>query len=68
MKILRARVIEGSLPMPAALRTKNPGMTETNYELKPTRPSSKGNALTLMKGDKVVEIAEIFADSSLFSR
>lgn len=33
MKILRARVIEGSLPIPEALRVQNPGMTETNYEL-----------------------------------
>lgn len=33
MKILRARVIEGSLPMPEALRTRNLGMTENNYEL-----------------------------------
>ena len=33
MKILRARVIEGSLPMPEALRAQNPGMTENNYEL-----------------------------------
>lgn len=33
MKILRARVIEGSLPIPEALRAQNPGMTENNYEL-----------------------------------
>lgn len=33
MKILRARVIEGALPVPEALRAQNPGMTETNYEL-----------------------------------
>lgn len=33
MKILRARVIEGALPMPEALRASNPGMTENNYEL-----------------------------------
>ena len=33
MKILRARVIEGALPMPEALRAQNPGMTENNYEL-----------------------------------
>lgn len=33
MKILRARMIEGSLPIPEALRVQNPGMTETNYEL-----------------------------------
>lgn len=33
MKILRARVIEGSLPMPESLRAENPGMTDTNYEL-----------------------------------
>lgn len=31
MKILRARVIEGSLSIPEALRAQNPGMTETNY-------------------------------------
>lgn len=33
MKILRARVIEGSLFIPEALRSQTPGMTETNYEL-----------------------------------
>ena len=33
MKILRARVIEGSLPMPESLKAENPGMTDTNYEL-----------------------------------
>ena len=33
MKILRARVIEGALPMPEALRAQTPGMTENNYEL-----------------------------------
>lgn len=33
MKILRARVIEGALPVPEALRAQNPGMTENNYEL-----------------------------------
>ena len=33
MKILRARVIEGSLPIPEALRVQTPGMTENNYEL-----------------------------------
>ena len=33
MKILRARVIEGSLPMPEELRAQNPGMTDNNYEL-----------------------------------
>lgn len=33
MKILRARVIEGALPMLEALRAQNPGMTENNYEL-----------------------------------
>lgn len=33
MKILRARVIEGALSVPEALRAQNPGMTETNYEL-----------------------------------
>lgn len=33
MKILRARVIEGSLSIPEALRSQTPGMTETNYEL-----------------------------------
>lgn len=35
MKILRARVIEGTLPVPEALRAQNPGMTENNYELSP---------------------------------
>ena len=32
---------------------------------KPVRPSGKGNALTLMKGDKVVELAEILSNHLL---
>ena len=41
MKILRARVIEGSLPMPESLRAENPGITENNYEI--LCPYSKEN-------------------------
>lgn len=46
MKILRARVIEGALPMPEALRVQNPGMTENNYEL--ICPYSKENFRKLL--------------------
>lgn len=37
------------------------------YQDKPTRPSSKENALTLMKGDKAIECCKVCTNSSLLT-